>query len=137
MSQRPWVCNGLKRLGVYFANDFESFDTSAASDANKMVLWNLSKLTSLEEMDMLLNGAPRLIRSKAKACRFRLGAGLEQLKTLTRVRIARFDHMGVKDVQWMVNHWPALKVLQGYVSTDPKIQQQVNELLSERRIKRD
>ncbi|KAG0282445.1 hypothetical protein BGZ96_000475, partial [Linnemannia gamsii] len=124
MPHQPWICSGLKRLGVYFANDFESLDIPAASNANRLVLENLSRLTSLEEVDMLLKGAPRLLRSKAKACRCRLGLGLEQLKTLTRLRIARFDHMGVKDIQWMVKNWPSLEVLQGYVSTDPNIQQQ-------------
>ncbi|KAG0312455.1 hypothetical protein BGZ97_011174 [Linnemannia gamsii] len=138
MSIRPWVCSGLKRLGVYFANDFELHDTAGASAANRLVLEHLSRLTSLEEMDMLLNGTQRLIRSKkVRACRWRLGAGLEQLKTLTRLCIVRFDYMRVEDVRWMVGHWPELRVLQGHISSDTGTQRQVNELLSERRIKRE
>ncbi|KAF9156656.1 hypothetical protein BG015_002860 [Linnemannia schmuckeri] len=138
MLRRPWVCSGLKRLGVQFENDLGPLGT--ATDANKVVLERLSRLTSLEEMDMVLNGARGLVRSNVRACRWRLDAGLQQLATLTRLRIARFDfsvtHMRTEDVQWMVNHWPSLEVLQGYFSLDLEIQQQANALLNERGIRR-
>ncbi|KAF8936063.1 hypothetical protein BGZ47_009661 [Haplosporangium gracile] len=135
---RPWVCSGLKRLGVQFENDLGPLGT--VTDANRVVLEHLSMLTSLEEMDMVLSGTQGLMRSNVRACRWRLDAGLEQLETLTRLRIARFDfsvtHMRAEDVQWMVDHWPSLEVLQGHFSLDLEIQQQANALLNERGIRR-
>lgn len=136
-SHRPWICHGLKRLGIHFDNDLAPGD---ALDANKVVLEHLSRLTSLVDIDMVLDGAQGLECSNVRACRWRLDAGLDQLKTLTQLRTIRFDdsvtYMRVEDVQWIVDHWPSLEVLQGYISLDANIIQEANALLNKRGIRR-
>lgn len=136
-SHRPWICHRLKRLGVHFDNDLPPGD---ALDANRVVLEYLSSLTSLEEIDTVLDGAQGMVCSNERTCRWRLDAGLEQLGTLTRLRIVRYDysvtHMRVEDVQWMVDHWPSLEVLQGYISLDADIKEEANALLNKRGIRR-
>lgn len=46
-----------------------------------------------------------------------LESGLDQLKSLKNLRVLGVQRMaqriGIKEVQWMTQHWPKLRVIQG------------------------
>ncbi|KAG0309419.1 hypothetical protein BGZ98_002607 [Dissophora globulifera] len=134
---RPWVCTGLRELGVTIMFDREEIDR-----LQPLVFERLSQLTALEYLDF--SGKPTeeewaeeymeaggectptrgnldLLYEQScfipfrKSVDLRLGKGLERLATLRRLKKLHFEHivqhMGDDEVEWILKHWKWLTYL--------------------------
>ncbi|KAG0319011.1 hypothetical protein BGZ99_005344 [Dissophora globulifera] len=134
---RPWVCTGLRELGITIMFDREEID-----QLQPLVFERLSQLTALEYLDF--SGKPTeeewaeeymeaggectptrgnldLLYEQScfipfrKSVDLRLGKGLEKLATLRRLKKLHFEHivqhMGDDEVEWILKHWKWLTYL--------------------------
>jgi len=132
---QPWACLGLRRLQMMLSLP-NSNDMVHASTANTSTVTNIppsrdmtqqrlmeqiGRMTQLQEL-LLGPGSLLWMYEEGFSCYrgldFRLEAGLGLLAGL--VRLERLDvegiqqqQMGVEDVQWMLRHWPLLRIVEG------------------------
>ncbi|KAK3810278.1 MAG: hypothetical protein J3Q66DRAFT_65056 [Benniella sp.] len=104
----PWVCErSLKvlRIGI-------SFSLNQGAEYQRQVLQRISRLTNLN----------KLIVDRGRQIEYsldlRLENGLDQLATLKQLEklelLFYMEHISVRDVEWMINNWKSLKVVDGY-----------------------
>ncbi|KAF9547309.1 hypothetical protein EC957_008658 [Mortierella hygrophila] len=133
LSPRPWVCRRLRRLVAFF-----TMASNQSDGAETLFFEQLSRLEQLEDIDV--SQAP-LLGSDYKAIfepapQWRLDHGLSRLSTLSRLRRFKCDHgmqdMRVEDVEWMLVHWPSLRMFSWRVSLDKDAQRDITALIEER-----
>ncbi|KAI1295207.1 hypothetical protein EDD11_007955 [Mortierella claussenii] len=68
----------------------------------------------------------------------RLRSGLGQLSSLKKLRMLRFtgveQRMTTEDVEWMLENWPELKVVQGRLHTEEEEQTRLEKVLEKRQV---
>lgn len=89
---------------------------------------HLSSITHLQEIDMTTKrDGLDIIPLRSRACRWDLDSGLRQLSTLTRPRIVKFGSnvpdLKLKNLEWMIGHWPSLEEVSGHQVTGYQLQQ--------------
>ncbi|KAF9208051.1 hypothetical protein BGZ59_010822 [Podila verticillata] len=133
---QPWACLGLRRLQMMLslpnpndmirASSANTSTTTAITQASRdmtqqRLMEQIGRMTQLQEL-LLGPGSLLWMYEQGFSCYrgldFRLEAGLGQLAGL--VRLERLDvegiqqqRMGVEDVQWMLRHWPSLRMVEG------------------------
>ncbi|KAK5817038.1 hypothetical protein F5H01DRAFT_342285 [Linnemannia elongata] len=130
---RPWVCRRLRRLAVFF-----TVAGNQGDGAETLFFEQLSRLEQLEDIDV--SQTPRLGSDYKSifepAPQWRLDHGLSRLSTLPRLRSFKCDRamqdMRMEDVEWMLVHWPLLRVFSRRVSLDKEAQRLITALIEER-----
>ncbi|KAF9925709.1 hypothetical protein FBU30_004575 [Linnemannia zychae] len=109
------------------------FDTLTTLRMANIDLFSSEMVLELEEIDV---SRPYGRMTVSPAPQWRLDHGLSQLKTLKRLRRFACDNnhldMGFKDVQWILDHWPSLKIFTGTVAQYPIDQDAITKLVRER-----
>ncbi|KAK3836375.1 MAG: hypothetical protein JOS17DRAFT_787549 [Linnemannia elongata] len=130
---RPWACRRLRRLVV-----FVTMASNQGDGTETLFFEQLSRLEQLEDIDVsqtpLLDSDYRAIFEPAP--QWRLDHGLSQLSTLSQLRSFKCNRamqdMRVEDVEWMLEHWPLLRVFSRRVSLDKDAQRLITALIEER-----
>ena len=126
---KPWVCLGLKVLGLTFRFD----PPSTVSALQPLVFDQLSKLTQLEEW--------RIVGSTSfpATTDLRIKSGLDKLSTLRRLHTVTIhnivEKMGDEDVDWLLEHWRCLEVFRGRLNNDDTVGRPLREKLQRHGIK--
>ncbi|KAF9152104.1 hypothetical protein BG015_005763 [Linnemannia schmuckeri] len=133
LSSRPWACRRLKRLKTFF-----TMGDSKDNETETLFFEQLSKMEQLEEIDV--SQTPRL-GSDYKAIyepapQWRLDHGLSRMSTLSRLWSFKCDRtmqdMRVEDVEWMLAHWPLLRMFSRSVSLGKDTQRLITALIEQR-----
>ncbi|KAF8948413.1 hypothetical protein BGZ47_004995 [Haplosporangium gracile] len=133
LPSRPWACRRLKRLKAFF-----TLDDNKDDGTETLFFEQLSKLQQLEEIDV--SQTPRL-GSDYKAIyepapQWRLDHGLSRISALSRLWSFKCDrtmqNMRVEDVEWMLAHWPLLRLFSWSVSLDKDTQRLITTLIEQR-----
>ncbi|GJJ68698.1 hypothetical protein EMPS_01044 [Entomortierella parvispora] len=130
--QQPWICRSLRLLDVGFR----------AGEANAHQKEVYRKLAELTELEWLSIGSPDL-EIEGGQMDLTLEAGLDALKTLTKlenfhgkgVLERAVENQGYQTVGWMLENWPRLKTLEGYIPEFHPSYDQIASALEERGIK--
>ncbi|KAG0198755.1 hypothetical protein BGX33_012081 [Mortierella sp. NVP41] len=112
----PWVCLGLKTLHVIMTGDPENVWLNRS--LQQRLFLQLGRLSNLQTLSlghcilwMYENGYSH------HGLDFTLEAGLAKLKDLRKLEELNlegiYQHMGERDVEWMLGHWPRLRVVEG------------------------
>ncbi|KAF8948394.1 hypothetical protein BGZ47_005167 [Haplosporangium gracile] len=130
-----WVCSGLRYLKLQVFRDIDDTRT------DELVFKQLSKLDQLRELHldqeplMAYPAAVRDILKQKGAIQLRLGAGLSHLSTLKRLTDVSFHYTGqsmaAEDVWWMLENWTSLKKMDGTLSEDDGIQDELAQMIYE------
>ncbi|KAK3810271.1 MAG: hypothetical protein J3Q66DRAFT_352668, partial [Benniella sp.] len=99
----PWACeSSLRYLGGGF-----NINDGTEEAGQRVLLERLSRFRNLESLDLVCQ-PPR-----PKTLDLRLESGLDQLVTLTQLRVITVFHtrpgMTMNEVKWMIKHWKNLK----------------------------
>ncbi|KAF9375701.1 hypothetical protein CPC16_000564 [Podila verticillata] len=118
MSQ-PWACESMRQLRVEFYSEPEK--SSLFDGRQKEMMERLAGLPSLERFCMPENWHR---------------GGLDPLKRLIRVQDVQFtppsvEKLTVADAQWMVTHWPVVKRVRVYPTTEAMIASEVVNLFKD------
>ncbi|KAK3810066.1 MAG: quinon protein alcohol dehydrogenase-like superfamily [Benniella sp.] len=125
---RPWICHGLEEL--YISIDMGFKDNGANRQMTDEELGQcravFRKLASLKELRVLDTRTtqiptrpeyPYRLQHPSVPLPIRLKAGLDELKTLTRLETFHFwcgRHVIYrKEIEWMVDHWKRLRAVAG------------------------
>ncbi|KAK3844296.1 MAG: hypothetical protein J3R72DRAFT_488714 [Linnemannia gamsii] len=130
---QPWACRGLKHLQVTFDSDPYS------PEADTILFEQLSRLTSLEEINISRYSlSPFRGPIVEPSPQWRLDSGLALLFTLTRLEAFWLNDadqdLREEDVEWMLNHWKALRKMSGDFSKETRVQRQLTALVRGRGI---
>jgi hypothetical protein len=130
-----WACLGLKCLRVSFESEPADIEDP---EADMLLFEQLSRLTSLQELEMRRCAGYPIDFTKVPVLKLRLNSGLALLSTLTRlvvVNVTETDQeMQSEDVEWMLEHWPLLKQLRGQLSSDACTEDRLVRLLVDREV---
>ncbi|KAF9152462.1 hypothetical protein BG015_005224 [Linnemannia schmuckeri] len=127
---------GLKRLDAFFINDTKD------TDGDHAVFEMLSNFDMLESIYVRDEEHQVFSLEEAKTfkhphtLRWRLDVGLGKLWKLKNLRRLvldnRFQDMRVEDLEWMLEQWPLLSELTGWLSEDPLVRAKLAGLLRAR-----
>ncbi|KAG9322304.1 hypothetical protein KVV02_002237 [Mortierella alpina] len=113
----PWVCLGLKRLHVIMTGDPQHSVWQNRTLQQRLFL-QLGRLKDLQTLSlghcilwMYENGFSHHGLDFTVEAGLSKLAGLEKLEQLNIEGI--YQHMGEQDVNWMLEHWPKLRVVEG------------------------
>jgi hypothetical protein len=103
----PWACeSSLRYLGGGF-----NVDESTEEAGQRVLLERLSRFRKLESLSLMCE-LPR-----SKSLDLRLESGLDQLATLTQLRVINVVHtdqeMTMNEVEWILKHWKNLRRFNG------------------------
>ncbi|KAK3810898.1 MAG: hypothetical protein J3Q66DRAFT_350449, partial [Benniella sp.] len=134
---KTWSCeNSLKMLKVAIRDiprpDLEGTTKEAhpgqGREIQGLVYDRLARLTNLETLS--LGDAPeeeayrrgRPARNQSDCLEMSLESGLHKLSELTKLKelnvLGMKTKIGIKEIQWMTEHWPRLRVLRGLDESD-------------------
>ncbi|KAF9911597.1 hypothetical protein EC991_003061 [Linnemannia zychae] len=128
---QPWVCRGLKHLEVTFESDPNDYEADA------LLFEQLSKLTHLKHINIIQGNQFTFFGSIVEPSpQWRLDSGLALLSTMTQLEELTFGEgeqdLREEDVVWMLDHWPALKMLRGDLSLRPDVHKKLRALVRRR-----
>ncbi|KAG0246320.1 hypothetical protein BGX31_003223, partial [Mortierella sp. GBA43] len=117
-SLKTWACEDtLVVLGIYipgFLGDHEEAYDDHGREIQSLVYERLSRMVNLE---YLWVGACFGCESRAECIDMSLESGLRKLEGL-KLESLDVDNLrtgiGVEEVQWMVEHWPELRTIEGF-----------------------
>ncbi|KAG0022363.1 hypothetical protein BGZ81_008558 [Podila clonocystis] len=135
-SAQPWACLGLRKLQMMLSlpsptdvmqqpsttiSATAAIPQSSRDMTQQRLMEQIGRMTQLRELLLGPGNLLWMYEQGFSCCRgldFRLEAGMDQLAGL--VRLERLDvegiqqqRMGVEDVQWMLRHWPSLRLVEG------------------------
>jgi hypothetical protein len=120
---KPWVCLRLKSLNLSFG-----FEPSTISRIQPLVLDQLSRLTRLRELRLWGEKSITVMTDSWKPMDLRLESGLGKLSTLRALEIivwaATDQRMGEQEIDWMVEHWKCLNIVNGNLEKGLKVRLQ-------------
>ncbi|GJJ74625.1 hypothetical protein EMPS_06983 [Entomortierella parvispora] len=143
----PWACRNLKRWRIHIDSTQSTNEVSKGSPAmtlgskgqQQVVFERLSALVSLEILDLDLVFPIRERGQSIQTLEWQLKRGLNLLATLTELETVRFlqthsMNMSKSAVQWMMDHWPSLKLVEGRLGRTKADHKELSRLLSTRNI---
>ncbi|KAG0209858.1 hypothetical protein BGX31_002021, partial [Mortierella sp. GBA43] len=125
---KPWVCHRLKVFQVLINMDFEDRPVERGrrrptftEDEERMchkVFGQLSRMRFLETLDMgYYDFQPLESKVFVLPLELRLGLGqLSPLKDIVNIKFHGYQDMRMIDIQWMLDHWPCLRMIIGKLS---------------------
>ncbi|KAF9189512.1 hypothetical protein BGZ51_009491 [Haplosporangium sp. Z 767] len=134
----PWVCLGLKRLHLILTGDHE--DMWLNPSLQQSVFLQLGRLHELETLSlghcvlwMYENGFSH------HGLNFTIEAGLSKLSELHKLEELNiegiYQQMTERDVKWMLDHWPRLRVVEGELHHNKEEKEQLDEIMKRKGFK--
>lgn len=134
----PWVCLGLKTLHVIMTGDSQNVWLNRS--LQHRLFHQLGRLSQLQHLSlghcilwMYENGYSH------HGLDFTLDAGLENLSGLKKLEELNlegiYQRMGERDVEWMLENWPRLRVVEGELHHRREERLKLNELMEKRGFK--
>ncbi|KAG0260011.1 hypothetical protein BG011_002181 [Mortierella polycephala] len=134
----PWVCLGLKRLHLILTGDHE--DIWLNPSLQQSVFLQLGRLHELETLSlghcvlwMYENGFSH------HGLNFTLEAGLSKLSGLHKLEELNiegiYQQMTERDVVWMLDHWPRLRVVEGELHHNQEEKEQLDVIMKKKGFK--
>ncbi|KAI8595082.1 hypothetical protein EDD21DRAFT_425721 [Dissophora ornata] len=112
----PWACLGLKRLHMIMGADSQS--AWCRHSLQQQLFLQLGRLTELQTLS--LGHCILWMYENAythQGLDFTIEAGLSKLAGLQKLEELNiegiYQHMGEQDLEWMLGHWPKLRLLEG------------------------
>ncbi|KAF9993027.1 hypothetical protein BGZ79_002374 [Entomortierella chlamydospora] len=131
--QKIWPCHQtLRRLQIEFELDQPpniNRSSAAAKTPQQLNEIVFSCLGQLHQLEYLRVGYHEPLNQASIPLEFQLSKGLGKLAGLKKLEHFAMGllagSLGPKDVDWMMNNWPSLDVLEGLTSVTPKIPRQI------------
>ncbi|KAF9290392.1 hypothetical protein BGZ68_007153 [Mortierella alpina] len=131
----PWVCSGLKRLHVIMTGDPHNVWQNRT--LQQRLFLQLGRLRELQTLSlghcilwMYENGFSH------HGLDFTVEAGLSQLAGLEKLEQLNiegiYQHMEEEDVNWMLEHWPKLRVVEGELHHRKENRERLDALMEKR-----
>ncbi|CAO3574343.1 unnamed protein product [Mortierella alpina] len=131
LQPQDWVCTQLRLWTLYLCGLENRPPTW-----QDLVLKQLSKLTQLDFLTLGVNDYA--LDGTRDGIRLSLDAGLDQLRTLTKLDRFCFDgvaqDMTEEDVRWMLEAWPKLERVEGRLHTDNEQRRELEKILLEKNV---
>ncbi|KAG0363317.1 hypothetical protein BC939DRAFT_449377 [Gamsiella multidivaricata] len=119
----PWACRNLRKFDVGISVDRGSMNAEQLHTLNQYVYRRLAELKNLQCLSICNNGCgwEGSVYSLNRMMKVSSNAGFEQLQALKDLRLfsckLAFDETLIIDegeqlVQWMINHWKRLEVVE-------------------------
>ncbi|KAF9917873.1 hypothetical protein BX616_011012 [Lobosporangium transversale] len=131
---KPWACTlSLKHLEIYFELPAPPM-TSKTKEIQLNIFSRLAQLQNLEVLDVG-NREPFWPSARRGTLVFRLENGLGTLAPIRRLRrlhvgMSHDQDMGIDEVQWMIEHWKNLKLLDGKINEHSDVNGDVRATLA-------
>jgi len=111
-SNTPWACTRLQRLSIDILID----EWSVYQEQAQAVFRKLGELRQLEFLDLQSERERDDLPHNFAWLEFRRAGGMDHLAGLTKMREIRaqeeaYKGLDVGDAEWMVEHWPEMKVV--------------------------
>jgi hypothetical protein len=123
----PWVCRHLRELRIQFVFD------EGEQDLQPQMFERLSTLVRLERLTLNYDySSHRDTYYGVLECRLDRGLGqLAKLQQLTSIRLYtpksywRNPHLGMEEVEWILENWKKLKLIKGKLTDDEELRIQL------------
>ncbi|KAG0210564.1 hypothetical protein BGX28_009200 [Mortierella sp. GBA30] len=105
---RPWACRGM----VHFQVHIELIGTAQQRSQQHQLIFK--RFSELQKLEILNLDKKSHAKKRSHSLVFQLEDGLETLSQMKRLRSILMDHRmpDLEDLQWMVDHWPELELIQ-------------------------
>ncbi|KAG0259926.1 hypothetical protein BG011_002279 [Mortierella polycephala] len=131
---RPWVCIELEKWHV--SVDIRSRHGLKRND-HQAIFARLGQLQKLKVLDLSLHTQPYYNEGE-RSIELKLPLGLSALSGLERLRELRLGKtrqwLETRDVLWMVNQWPLLKLVQGNLHNKSEINGELKAVLRQHKV---